>query len=259
MNKTPIAHLLHADAARAVPSTVDLWPAIQGEAEAVLLARRRHGPVSLPASRRVVIVGGAVAVLALGLGATTPAVQASVHALGEYFGVRLVDRPPIQMGRSAPPGVTGPSHVTAQRVQYLPLIEAQSHVALPIRVPAWMPPGFTLAGVAVEGATQVRVQYYGPTDRGASVAQRAVGITETQGHPPEDYVFLPDNAQDVRVAGQAALYVHGAWKPDLGGWDSQADVDTVAWQAGDVTYMLQSDGAGLRREDLLRIAASLRQ
>lgn len=59
------------------------------------------------------------------------------------------------------------------------------------------------------------------------------------------------------VNGRPAVYVHGAWRKDET-WDATADSGILSWEAGGFTYLVQYSGLGLTREDLVRIAESLR-
>jgi RNA polymerase sigma factor (sigma-70 family) len=90
-----------------------------------------------------------------------------------------------------------------------------------------------------------------------SSATGDIAIQETTRHSRGGYAFPAAGAEDVTVNGHPATYVHGSYDGD-GQWDSNVDVSTMSWDADGITYVLSSEGLGLGRADLLRVANSIR-
>jgi hypothetical protein len=71
------------------------------------------------------------------------------------------------------------------------------------------------------------------------------------------YVLPSSAAQNVRVNGHAAVYAHGSWD-EFRRWNGTADAALLSWEENGFTYVLSFSGLGLSRDDVIRIAASLR-
>ena len=66
-----------------------------------------------------------------------------------------------------------------------------------------------------------------------------------------------DRAEPAVVGQRPATYVRGAWRHD-DTWDAALDSAILSWEAEGITYVIQFSGLGLSRNDLVRIAESLR-
>jgi hypothetical protein len=59
------------------------------------------------------------------------------------------------------------------------------------------------------------------------------------------------------VHGRPAIYARGG-NGDRGGWDATVDAGLLSWHDDGFTYVLQFSGLGLSRDELIRIAESVR-
>jgi hypothetical protein len=71
------------------------------------------------------------------------------------------------------------------------------------------------------------------------------------------YVLPSSAAQDVRVNGHTAVYAQGSWD-EFQRWNRRADAALLSWDENAFTYVLSFSGLGLSRDDVIRIAESLR-
>lgn len=225
-----------------------------------------HTPDLAPAARSPRAprraVPGAALVLALALVGVVAA-QGQSGDRRQQAGVILVD--PTALAAPTPiAAASQPRPVPVGQPQPLariPLAEAQLRVPFPIRLPTALPAGLVLRGVivapgpsanGVPGLAQVDVGY-GAADR----PDAGLHILETLGTAQGGYAVDATQAQQLIVDGHPAVYAPGAWRKG-GGWDAGADSAILSWQADGMTYVLQYAGLGLTREDLARIAASVR-
>jgi len=214
---------------------------------------------SLSAPRRA--VPGAALVLALAL-ALVVGVAAQGHTgdRRQQAGVILVD--PTAMAAPRPTAAASQPHPVGQ-VQLLariPLAEAQPRVPFPIRLPTALPAGLVLRGVVVAPAPPDGASAPPQVDVGYGAADRpdaGLHIQETLGTAQGGYAVDATQAQQLIVDGHPAVYAPGAWRKE-GDWDTGADSAILSWRADGMTYVLQYAGLGLTREDLARIAASVR-
>lgn len=213
--------------------------------------------------RSLVAAGLAVVLLGAGLLAARPAVFAQVGGWLPRFGQQqragMVLLSPTEVARlshpppSPPPGVARPQPGPGRMMTPdLTLEEAQQQAPHHIPVPAWLPPGVVFRGALVSPAQDVVVSY-----RSADDLMKGMGLQIKPGSPGGGYAFPASAAEDTQVDGQPAVYVHGTWHPNQQ-WDATADAGTLSWQQRGFTYLLFSSGLGLSRDDLVRIAQSLR-
>ncbi len=251
-----VRQLLEETASEAVPESMNLWPALSSRIEAAHARRNRRWP----SRRRLVLVGLAVVVLALSLVAATPAGAAVGRAflpsgMLQRFGMVLVrptlvpshtpaaGRPQAEPKADAPSGPLTPS---------LTLEEAQQQVSFLIRTPAWLPGDVVYRGALVAPDGTVVVSY-----RGVDDPSKGMFIQMQQGAAAGGYAVPSSAAQQVRVGGHAAVYARGSWDRS-GNWNRKADAGLLSWQQDGMTYVLSSSGLGLSRNDMIRIAESLR-
>jgi hypothetical protein len=255
-----------------VPKTLDLWPAIRQrvwmrQAE----AKRSHmAPFNGRRRQATLVVLGVILVVGLVAGTTYQA-QAAVGAWVSRLGIGVTLVPWAALPQPTP--VTGWATVApsgaapaasahpvapaqAVRVQFIPLDEARKTARFPIRIPSWIPAGYSLAGALVENPENIHVQYYRDVDA-AGRPHGAIGISEILGATTSSYSFPASRDEEATVNGHSATYIHGSWQGD-GAWNDAADLHTLSWQADGMTFMLQADETGLSRDDVVQIAESLR-
>ncbi len=261
MSKDTVAHLLRADAAEAIPETLDLWPRLRDRG---LQPRPRHG---IPSSRRRVhaaVLSAPAIVIALGLlVTTTPGAQVEVSGWimrvrdGVILGSGLTSSPtrsPASATEYSRPAAETSGMVRA--VHYVPLDQARSQLTIPIRLPSRVPADYALAGARVVNPREIRVQYYSARSRGGH-SGGAIGITELQGAATTPYAFPASQVRSVAINGASATYIHGSWSSDST-WDPDADLQTLSWQAENTTFFLQEDNTGLSLAELIRLAETIR-
>lgn len=251
MSTEHIAELVREVTEEEVPGTVDLWPAIRNRVRAMAPVRR-HRRSAIPTGRRAVLAGMGATVLALGVLSTTPAAQASVHALGQRFGLVLGDDSSLHAKPSAL-GTQVTRTAVVERAGQLSLSAAQQRTPFPIRVPSWLPAGLTLrdATMGTEMPPTVMLSY-SRADRPSA----GMGLQEIQGLVAGGISVPASRTQDVTVGGKPGIYVHGASEAG-GAWSDTVDGGLLSWQAEGMTYVLQYSGLGLSRADLVRVAESL--
>lgn len=139
-----------------------------------------------------------------------------------------------------------------KEIPAISLAEAQKQVSFQIPQPGWLPEGLTLKGAHVNPPNWANV-FYGRADG----KEGGLGIEVAQGTGQTGYVF-PDSAkQPVTVNGQPAIYIHGAWNGQ-GQWNDNEDAAALEWSANGFAFHLSCSGLGLSRDDVVRIAESLR-
>lgn len=263
MNEQQIVQMLETVAEHGVPPS-DQWEAIHAQ---VAMSQRKHRPLRRPRAlgatgRWRAFASAAVVVLLVLLPLAVPPVRAAVSGfMQQRFGLVLVEpTPPRLQPTTGTPAVAG----TPQLVMWVPLAEVQRNTPFPIRAPAWLPKGLIVRGAFtapayssddVDGPIKVRVQY-GRADG----AMGGLGIEQTATERYRGGNAIPSTkAQSVTVSGHPAVYVQGAWTSTMAmAWDETADAAMLSWNQDGFTFMIQTGSLGLTRDDLIRIAESLR-
>ncbi len=264
MNEQQLIQSIHELAAQAVPDTMDLWPSIRAQLEGRHAGRlnrwtgaarlnlrlkwwvaRRH-PLLMSRYHALLMSAFILVILVLGLAGVCPAIDGLVP-------------------------LSAPGHKEktgkANRVQLIPLPAAQRLVPFYIPLPTWLPEGLQLQGARVVRAAGLDQRseggsltppvlvtvVYCPTPESTA----GIFITVTQGGEYGRFGFPPSAAQQVRVNGQPATYVHGVENKN-GTWDATADYGALVWAADGLTYELRYSELGLNQATLIRIAESLR-
>ena len=173
----------------------------------------------------------------------------------QHFGITETNSTTIRSSPSAP-GVTAVS----EPVPMYSLDEAQKLVPYPIPQPSWIPTGFHLRGVFVDGNGLVSLSYV-PDGGSTSGRHGGFGLSVHPGTEPSlGGIVIPATAiQHVTVNGAPAVYVQGAWdnQPAALAWHDNADAARVAWAADGFTYLLSGSEMGIGRDELIRIAESI--
>lgn len=139
-----------------------------------------------------------------------------------------------------------------QEIPPVNIDQAQSRLAFPLPVPAYVPPGLVLGGAHVQAPNWANV-FYVQTGGGTG----GLGVEESLGSPHGRYVF-PDDAKVAATVGEhAGFYVQGSWDEHRV-WHAEADANFLQWSTPGETYRISSSGLGLRLQDLIKIAVSLR-
>lgn len=255
MSERHVERLLRELAEQEVPATLELWPAIRAQAE---VAEGRRARVPARPGRRALVAACLVAfALVASLSVAVPPTLAVVRSQLQRFGLVLVEATPMAPAPTASRTAPAPAQGGGPVAGWMSLAEAQRHVPFPIRLPASVPPSLVLRRVFVgSGPTNDPakapisvVVSYGPDGDGASPPS-PVGLAIQQTNATGlsgGYAAPVEQAQDALVHGHPAIYVSDA--PGAG---------KLSWEENGFTYVLMTSGLGLSREDLIRIAESLR-
>ena len=237
-------------AAEEVPEGPDLWPA--------LLARVRTPRTHRPAGHRRVVLVAALLVALLAIGGT--AVAAGTDTL-QRFGMLLLS-PSVVERRTARPqatadgrGAAAPQVVATPRAVEVrgSLEDAQRQVAFRLRTPSWLPAGVEFRGARADADGRGGGMSYRATDGSLG----GFGVIMRQGQEQGGYAVPGSATRPVQVHGLPAVYVQGAWN-EADQWQPAADAGLLSWQEDGFTFVLTHSGLHLSREDVLRIAESLR-
>lgn len=268
MKEQRITPILHELAEQEVPDNLDLWPAIRTRVESGRWMQHRPS-----ANLRLkVAIGLAVLALAsIGLLVSVPSTQAAIVHMLQRFGLVLIDPSAMKSTTSVKAEPVG------QPTPPLTLAEAQSQAPFPIRIPTWLPEGLALAGAYVKldnglaadrkPLADVTVIYHRTSEpQGTTPGEMLLTITSRPN--PAGFVVPNSREQEAMINGQAGVYTHGGWRDDGQGdpqtalgnlrWDDALDEARLSWTEDGLTYTLQAVGLGLSREDMVRIAESLR-
>ncbi len=271
MKEQRITPILHELAEQEIPADLDLWPAIRTQVESGRRMQRR------PVAKLRLKVAVSLAVLALasiGLLASIPSAQAAIVRTLQRFGLVLIDPSAMR------PATSVKVEPTRQPPQPLTLAEAQLRAPFPIRVPTWLPEGLTFAGAEVnvdtvstpgpdgEPPAEVSLVYHRASQSQISASTEMLQLLILFGPNPAGFVVPNSRGQEAVINGQAGVYAHGGWRDDGQGdpqtalgdlrWDDALDEAWLSWGEDGLTYTLQAVGLGLGREDMVRIAESLR-
>jgi hypothetical protein len=249
--------LLREIAGDAVPDSVDLWPTIRSRIQA---GETRHH--SRPrSSRRLLLTVVAIATLAVVLVTATPVGAAVSRQLLPYgvlqrFGLVLVSPTPVTQNAPTGPASARPTAAAGisggPSTPSLTLQQAQAQARFPIRTPSWLPPNVVFRGALVASDGTVVVSY-----RRVDDPSKGMFIQMQPGPTVGGYAVPSSAAKAIRVDGAPAVYAHGSWDQS-GNWHAEADAELVSWESGGMAYVLSASSLGLSRDDMIRIASSLR-
>jgi hypothetical protein len=250
-----------------------------------LVPRRNSGRLSRPALRIMMACLVAV-VLGAGWLASAITAQARVERMAQRFGLIVINTEVIDEPSQGPASheqATTSAQPVPEAQAFVPkklsFAEAQRRTPFPIRLPTWLPAEMTLTALDVgeggwgcsaltmEDCAKIKPPVsvhvlYRPQDN--TEANLALDVTEIT---PEGGGGVGVPASDIQLAtvhGQPAVYVQGAWQQkrendprDLV-WNKAVDQQMLSWQEHGQTYVLSSYQLGLSREDMIRIAESIR-
>jgi hypothetical protein len=253
-----------------IADDIDLWPAIRNQIQQSATRKRarqrqlRLGLLSL--------LG--LLILATTLLAVSPQARAAAQQF-QKFALILIGAQPVQIfDTQAPSPHNGPTPAATEK-RILPNMsqaEIQSRLPFALPVPGWLPEGLSYqGGLVVEdpsGKPCVQaicstttpiydiVLTYGWED--PSKGWLNLQIWSSQ--PGGGYVFPQSAAQSVQVNGRAATYVLQAWAADpQAGQMTPGGSQALSWQdQNGFTYLLTTGSLELSRQDLIRIAESIK-
>lgn len=165
----------------------------------------------------------------------------------------IVNVTPMQrlLGLSAPPieyaaSIPAPVHSTSRELPRMTLDEAQQQLAFLIPTFGWVPSGFTVGGAHVSPPDWANV-YYVPTTLSADAPYAGFALQVTRGQDTSEQVILETQAQEaISVHGQPATYM------------ANDSAGMLRWAANGFSYNLSYSGMYLSREEVQRLAESVR-
>jgi hypothetical protein len=139
--------------------------------------------------------------------------------------------------------IAAPRHVS--------LAEAHKNVPYTFAVPAWTPSGFALTDTQVVNGNSLILQY--------GNGNRPGFVLRTFSKDGGTNVVGNDSVDEVKINGQPAALIRGLWDGSTGNWKPDANLLTLRWSQGDVTYeMYVNTNVGVSQDDMVRIAESMR-
>lgn len=142
--------------------------------------------------------------------------------------------------------IPAPVQSTSRELPRMTLDAAQQQLAFPIPTFGWVPAGYKVGGAHVSPPDWANV-YYLPTAPSADASYAGFAIQVTRGHDTSEQVILGTLAQEaITVHGQPATYMAS----DAAGM--------LRWEANGFSYNLSYSDMNLSREDVQRLAESLR-
>jgi hypothetical protein len=157
-------------------------------------------------------------------------------------GLTVSQTPDATSADATPAGVQS----TFFEIPRLSVDEAQKQVSFHIPVLTWLPPGFKLGGAHVMPPDWANT-FYVPTDPVLAAAYAGMGVSIKWGKDTTGYSITGAQVQEeIMVNGHPAQYMAG---PSVG---------MLMWEADGFSYNLTYGGFALSREDVKRLAESLR-
>lgn len=144
--------------------------------------------------------------------------------------------------------VPNPANVTTtfREIPRIPLDEAQRQVSFSIPTFTWIPQGFKLGGAHVTPPDWVNV-FYVPMTSPTKTQHAGFGVSILRGNDQTKQLLQGTEPQQaLLIRGQPATFMAGE------------SSGMVRWKADGFSYTLTYSGIPLRREDVQRLAESLR-
>jgi len=250
---------------------INLWPTIE-----VKINHRhstnRTGRLMVVSHRRFAYGLLGVLIIASLLFMVPPA-RAAVESIVQRMGIFFADT--SQFGSNAETGHANVQIIPGTRPPSLSIPEVQAQISFPLLLPTWLPEGLTNVDQDVDHYDIGNCQGCG--------RQVIIEFSKTANFDPKDGNLLyhanqipayggpllaETTQQAINVNGQSGLYVHGGWQDDGRGdpkirignllWDDQIDAAYLTWTQDGVAYLIEAHHLGLKLEDMLRIAETIK-
>jgi hypothetical protein len=253
-----------------IANDIDLWPAIRNQIQPS--AKRKRARQRRLRLGLLSLLG--LLILAAALLAVSPQARG---AFQEYqnFAMILIGAQPVQnLDTQAPSPQNGPTPAATEKRILLNMSQAEIQSRLPfaLRIPGWLPEGLTYQGgsVAEDPSGKACVQAicststpiydiilnYGWEDP----SRGGLNLQIWSGQPSGGYVFPQSAEQSVQVNGRDAAYVLQTWEANSQtGQMNPGGVQALSWQdQNGFTYLLMTGNLELSRQDLIRMAESIK-
>lgn len=272
MKKNHLPHWILQEIAerRAPRTTVELWSQIEPRLASELKGRRPR-MIARTYKGYALITGLGILLAAIVL--AVPQAHASIKEVIQRMGMELVtpDQGPegAVVTNLEPVRITPPPSMTLE--------EIQKQFPYKLLVPTWLPDDLSLSHADVfqsspdentPGSPCVKLSYRptsAPLDDPRHISFK-VSLGEECGGP---FLLPAAKEQAVQVNGQPGSFVQGGWRSDGKGdpetayahlqWDDSIGDAYLAWEQEGLHYFIAALELGLTREEMIRIAESIRE
>jgi hypothetical protein len=207
-----------------------------------------------------------IAILVLGIAAVSlPSVRAAISA---YLGLGVASSDVIHS-----PVLT----ITSSGKGVLPTVITTNQAGLVALSPTWLPEGYSFDHMdTVPDQKMVVLTFFAkhqlPGSDSNLTETRTLTLAESLQNSNIPLMVAPSTSvEDITVNGSPAAYAVGAWDsqfvPDAkdpkggsfqAGWRSDLPIQNLFWQSGPVYLALISDDPAVSKEDLVRMASSVK-
>jgi hypothetical protein len=197
---------------------------------------------------------------------TVPALRSFASNILTVFVVQETDQNPALKPTVEPPAGVSPEELPGSKPSWglsLDQVKAQvaasSDITFDVATPSSLPTGFGFDAGRVDEFGRLVSLTYVSADRLSLFDVRMYDLANPN---PAVEVELPlgasSTSEAVSINGQAGEYVRGDYGID-GLWDATAPVQTLAWRADDVLYIITTYEQNIKipRADLIAIAESI--
>lgn len=272
MSEEQLSNRLREIAEQEIPGSLDLWPAIRAEIAEDSAPQPRPSisgwvasRIPMVWSRTPVLVTLSLTVLLVAFGlASVPSAQGRIDGMLRRFGLTLVSSTSVTPTTPQWLDQTDEQLLASGGPISVPNIgEAQRRAPFPIHLPRVLPEGLTMSDVFIltsPPSEPTRSMFtvgmtYSYDDERALFIRETQGVSEGSGVPESQ-------VQDALVNGRSALYAQGGWQRDGDAgsslrWDGALDRKLLSWESGGITYVVESYGLNLSRDDMIRVAESI--
>lgn len=254
---------------RAPRSSINLWSQIEMRPE----SSRKERRLKIVARRytSAYILAAAVIILLAAITAAVPQARASIKEVFDRMGMELVQPDPGPQG-----AVAGVESIRVTPPPSLTLEEIQEQFPYILLSPAWLPGNLALSHAGLSwslseenpgGSPCARLVYREvetPTDD-----QRYLSFQVSPGECGGPFLLPVTREQAVVVNGVSGSFVQGGWRSDGKGdpettyahlqWDDSLGDAYLAWRQEGLNYFVAAFNLGLTREEMIRIAESIRE
>jgi hypothetical protein len=253
-----------------IADDIDLWPAIRNRIQQSAASERtRHRRL-----RFGLLLPLGLLILAAALLAVSPQARAAVQQYQKFAMILMGAQPVQDLDTQAPSPQNGPTPASTEKRILLNMSQAEIQSRLPfaLPVPGWLPEGLTYQGgsVAEDPSGKACVQAICSTSTPiydivlsygwGDPSKGGMNLQIWWGQPSGGYVFPQSAEQSVQVNGRAATYVLQTWSADpQAGHMNTGGSQALSWQdQNGFTYLLTTGNLELTRQDLIRIAESIK-
>lgn len=146
--------------------------------------------------------------------------------------------------------------------------EVSARAGWAVKIPSWLPEGYTFQDATYLSNDQVVVLTFTatrqlPGDDPAMSETKMITLVEGTNNAVVPLKMASEaDLQDITRNGEAAIYAVGAWDVDASTgtatWNNAYLLQNVYWQSGEVFFNLNTDDTLVSKEELLKMAESVK-